>query len=149
MITFLEYRHRLQLFYGTRLRPWVLAYYWDPFYHGAAPDGSQPVISISNWDQVRYILPYCYRPVRVLSSGSELWPGPYFLTSHRLKFSAMLKQKTEDVLGKIFSCYPFDDPYKARRYLRPIILDLLRAAYQEGREDQMAEYIRDLDSEFH
>ena len=149
MITFLEYRHRRQLFYGTRLRPWVLAYFFDPFYHGVAPDGSQPVISITNWDQVRDILPLVYRPVSVLSSGAELWPARYFFISHRLKFSSMFKDKAFESASEIVSLLEFRRSPYLHTAVRRIIHRLLRAAYREGRQDQMAEYIRDLDSEFH
>ena len=149
MITYLEYLHRRQLFYGRLLRPWVLAYFADPVYHGTAPDGSQPVISITNWDQVRDILPYFYRPRRVLSSGAELWPGPCFLSYYPLKFFAMFKDKAFKAASKIAGLSEFSDSPYYHTAVRVIILRLLSDAYQEGRDDQMAEYIRELDSAFH
>ncbi len=171
MIVRLEYLHRRQLFYGHKLRPWVLAYFEDFVFHACLPDGSHPLVTISNWDQVSDILPFAYYPDSVwlstgkkrktrpglkafypnpvLSSSRELCRRPYFLSYYPYKLFAMFKNIAFKAASRIVSLLEFSDSPYLHTAIRVIILSLLRDAYQKGREDHMAEYIRDLDSEFH
>ena len=65
MLTALTYSYRLQLLVGDQLKPWVTKWFDHPVLVECRPDGFYPVITVTNWDQVKDQLPEKFFPISV------------------------------------------------------------------------------------
>lgn len=65
MLTALTYSHHRQLFDGDQWKPWVTKWFDNPVLVECGLYGHYPVITVTNWDQVKDQLPGKYLPARV------------------------------------------------------------------------------------
>lgn len=65
MATILNYTHGRNLFIRNEFKPFVKKYFKDVEFLGFESGNWGPSISISNWDEVKDILPKSYQPESV------------------------------------------------------------------------------------
>jgi len=68
MVTYLMYYHVNDVMFNYKWRFWVLSWFDDPSYHGTTSDNYFPVISVTNWDNVKAKLPFWRLPKFVMDS---------------------------------------------------------------------------------
>ncbi|KKN13195.1 hypothetical protein LCGC14_1008930 [marine sediment metagenome] len=65
MKTYLTYIHGRNLFKGSEFKSFVHKYFKDVRFEGFESGYWYPQISISNWDEVKDILPKSYTPYKI------------------------------------------------------------------------------------
>ena len=68
MVTYLLYFHVNDVMFNYKWRRWVLFWFDVPAYHGTSHGDCSPVISVTNWDDVKNKLPFWRRPRLVMDS---------------------------------------------------------------------------------
>jgi len=65
MITELTYNHSRNLFYKGDYKSFVKKYFKDVKFEGFECGYWLPSITISNWDEIKAILPKSYHPIKI------------------------------------------------------------------------------------
>jgi len=68
MTTSLTYTHSRNLFTKNEFKPFVKKYFKDVKFMGCEYGNWYPTIIISNWDEVKDILPKSYMPIQTVSN---------------------------------------------------------------------------------
>jgi len=68
MVTYLKYYHVNDVMFNSNWRRWVLSYFEDPAYHGCSFVNRYPVISVTNWHDIKCKLPFWHWPNLVMDS---------------------------------------------------------------------------------
>lgn len=69
--TKLEYRHTRNIMSCNEWKSWVSKWFKNVRFHGCEYGNHNPVISITNWDEVKDVLPKSYKPCKVLEQHSN------------------------------------------------------------------------------
>lgn len=70
MKTYLTYTHGRDIFKDFEFRPFIRKYFKDVKFEGSEYGNWYPKISISNWDEVKDILPKSYKPIKIENVSS-------------------------------------------------------------------------------
>ena len=65
MKTYLTYTHGRNLFHKNEFKPFVHKYFKDVKFEGFESGNWFPQISISNWDEIKGVLPKSYLPIKI------------------------------------------------------------------------------------
>jgi len=68
MVTYLKYYHINDVKFNSAWRRWVLCWFGVPGFHGTSYGNRYPIISVTNWDDVKHKLPFWRRPKLVMDS---------------------------------------------------------------------------------
>jgi len=72
MKTTLIYTHSRNLFSGSDFKPFVNKYFKDVEFEGFEVGNWYPAITISNWEEVKNILPKSYMPCAIEICGAKI-----------------------------------------------------------------------------
>ena len=67
----LTYGHMRNLFSGTEFQNWVEKYFENVSFEGAEFGNYFPKIKVSNWGEVKHLVPKSYKPIKVEKIDSQ------------------------------------------------------------------------------